>query len=136
MEPPGARPGGRSRPVKESSLSRGPSRGASKGGLGAQSGTSMEGEDWDAMVKSFLKAEIERTEQRQDWLREKLEAAKDLADDDPRGDGYQARGPRRNGCARASRGAGGRDAPCGIASARPAQPPCRAPPVVQAAQLA
>ena len=92
MEPPGGRPG-RGRASKEASLrdSRGPSRAPSKGALGAHSGTSMEGEDWDAMVKSFLKAEIERTEQRQDWLRQKLEAAKELADEDTRAAGYQAR---------------------------------------------
>ena len=100
-EPPGSRPGrGRS---KESS--RNPSRMPSRGGLSAPSGkSSVDGEDWDAMVKSFLKAEIERTEQRQEWLRKKLEAAKDLAEEDTRGDGYQVRAARRSGRARRAGG--------------------------------
>jgi len=97
MEPLGSRPAGRGR-SKESS--RNPSRMPSRGGLSAPSGTSMEGEDWDAMVKSFLKAEIERTEQRQEWLREKLEAAKELAVEDTRGDGYQVRSAPRSSGAR------------------------------------
>ena len=74
-------------------------------GLSAPSAkSSVDGEDWDAMVKSFLKAEIERTEQRQEWLREKLEAAKDLADEDTRGDGYQVSAATGGGRARRAKG--------------------------------
>jgi hypothetical protein len=55
MEPPGSRPRERGRNTESS---RNPSRMPSRGGLSARSGTSLEGEDWDAMVKSFLKAEM------------------------------------------------------------------------------
>ena len=113
MEPPGARPSARRAPgdksLRGSTNSLGgtsvrPSRADTRGNIPSPAGSEMDGEDWDAMVKSFLQSEIERTAARQEWLKDKLAAAKELdaaASDDGRSDIYKARcGARPRGCCR------------------------------------
>jgi hypothetical protein len=82
--------------VNKSLRSDAPSRSASRALAPGSSagGSELGAEDWDAMVKGFLEAEIERTAARQDWLREKLDAARELdaaASDDGRSDVYRVR---------------------------------------------
>lgn len=72
------------------------------GGEGEEGGVT--GADWDGIVRSFLEEELERTQDREQWLQHKMEVGSDMSEEGPaaapsgrfqarRGQGDAAAGP-------------------------------------------